>query len=122
MRGDFQVRSGRIDTPGGASLRGRFQLHRTARVGLGLWFACTAAIVVLLVAGNLTGGIELGPAASGWAALALPLVILAAAIMLVRTSLQQSRAREDAIAAFLRSVVESAGTRTSHDERASGRD
>jgi len=96
------------DGSGGARVRGRFALHPAVRAGLGLWFGSMAAIVLLILAANLTGGLELPAVASGWLGATIPAAMLAAAALLVRSSLTQSRPREAAIAGFLAALLEGA--------------
>jgi hypothetical protein len=96
-----------VEQPDGSVVRGRFRLHALTRVALTLWFASMSLIAILLVAGNLTGGVELPVAASGWAGMSVPVVILGAAAWLVRSSLAQSRKLEEEIARFLMRLVSS---------------
>jgi hypothetical protein len=96
-----------VERPDGAVIRGRFRLPTVARLGLSLWFACTGAIAMLLVAGMVTGEGNLPSPLNGWTAVAVTVVFIGAAVALVRAGLAQSRAREAAIAAFLRRIVDS---------------
>ena len=93
-----------VDGPGGARIHGTFRLHALARLALVLWFVSIALIVSLVVAANLSGA-ELPAAASGWIGVAIPLAILIAAAVLVRSSLAHSRRGEEMALRFLKGLL-----------------
>jgi hypothetical protein len=93
--------------PGGVRIRGRFGLHPAARLGLSVWFASATAIVLLIGVANVTGGLDRPVGASGWPGVVIPAAALAAAALLVRASLAQSRPREEAIVRFLTMLLDS---------------
>jgi len=96
-----------VDGPKGARIRGTFRLHALARLALVFWFVSIALIVAVVVAANLSG-VELPAAASGWIGVGIPIVILIAATVLVRSSLAQSRRGEEVALRFLKALLDAA--------------
>jgi hypothetical protein len=93
-----------VDGPSGARIHGTFRLHSLARLALAFWFVSIGLIVGLVVAANLAGA-ELPAAASGWIGVGIPIAILIAAAVLVRSSLAQSRRGEEVMVRFLKALL-----------------
>ena len=106
-----------VDDDRGARIRGRFRLHAMARVWLTLWFVSMTTIVFLLLAGNLAGGGNLPPAATGVAAVLIPALMLVTAAVLVRVGLAQARRGETSVVGFLETLLDATPIPSNRDAR-----
>ena len=95
-----------VNARGGTIVRGQFRLHRAARVALVAWFGSMAMVVALLVTAWVTGAGEAIAGPTGWAMVALPVAMLAAAGWLVRWSMGQSRPSEAAVIEYVARLLE----------------
>jgi hypothetical protein len=85
---------------------GRFRLHTLARIGLAIWFVSMGAIVVILTAGEVTGAVRLQPAVPRLAALAIPVLTIAAGAGVVRWSLARARGGDAAVLEFVARLLD----------------
>src|SRR2546425_3063819 len=92
-----------LDHRQGALIRGRFRLLPFVRLFLLVWFGGVGAFGVLLLVSNLSSaiGVPFGGKAPGWSSVAIPGLMAAFGIALVRSGISWSSAGEEQCIQYL---------------------